>query len=179
MFKKLIASVMLASLALTTVVPATVSAASNKDIVDRVVQLNKGTGQFDSLLAAAQCAEFDGAVVDLLKSPGHKTLFAPTDAAFDVFLAENSLTLEALCTPANAGTLLTVLGYHVIDGASVTYRDAKRAIGGSVDMFLGGSADITGKPGDVRIDGAKIIRPNKKASNGIVHVVDAVLIPAS
>jgi uncharacterized surface protein with fasciclin (FAS1) repeats len=182
MIKKLLAGVLLASLAVTAFAPAA-SAAPTKNIVEKAIAVNARTGQFDTLLTAATCDYFDGAVVDILSSPD-KTLFAPTDFAFRKLGQALELGKAGL-NPANVcgvdsllgdGTLLNILGYHVIDGR-VAYKDAVAALGTRVEMLLGGKAAITGTPRFVRIDGALIIAKNVRATNGFIHVVNKVLLP--
>jgi uncharacterized surface protein with fasciclin (FAS1) repeats len=183
MFKKLTAGVLLAAVAVTALVPATVSAAPTKNIVEKAIAVNARTGQFDTVLTAATCDYFGGAVVDILVSPD-KTLFAPTDFAFRKLgqalgLGNAGLNPSNVCsvdTLLGDGTLLTILGYHVIDGR-VAYKDAVAAIGSRVEMLLGGKAKITGTPRFVRIDGALIINENVRATNGFIHVVNKVLLP--
>ncbi len=100
-----------------------------------------------------------------------RTLFAPTDRAF----AALGLNPQNVCSvPSDA--LLDILLYHVIT-SKVTYRDAVKAIGSSVTMANGDQAAITGKWWNLRIDGARVILPNVPASNGVIHVVNAVLTP--
>ena len=183
MFKKLTAGVLLAALAVTALVPATVSAAPTKNIVEKAIAVNAATGQFDTVLTAATCEYLDDAVVDILVSPD-KTLFAPTDFAFRQLgqalgLGNKGLNPSNVCSVDSIlgdGTLLTILGYHVIDGR-VAYRDAVAAIGGKVQMLLGGKAKITGTPRFVRIDSALITVKNVRATNGFIHVVNKVLTP--
>ncbi len=172
MIKKFMAGVLLASLALTAFAPVT-SANSGKNIVERAVQVNKYTGAFDTLLAAATCDYFGTAVVDALSQPS-TTLFAPTDRAF----RELGLNAHNVCSSfeQDSAALLNILTYHVIDGV-VSYRDARRAIGSSVTMLNGEQAAITGKWWRIEIDGARIILPNVRASNGFIHVVNDVLLP--
>lgn len=174
MFKKLIAGILLASLALTALAPvASASHGGGKDIVARAIQVNKLTGSFDTLLAAATCDYFDGAITDALSEPS-RTLFAPTDRAFrQLGLNKRNVCDEFAADPA---ALANILQYHVIDGA-ISYRDARKAIGTSVTMLNGEEAAITGKWWRVKIDGARIILPNVRASNGFIHVVNRVLLP--
>jgi uncharacterized surface protein with fasciclin (FAS1) repeats len=182
MIKKILPSVLLASVALTAIVPAA-SAAPTKNIVEKAIAVNAATGQFDTVLTAATCEYLDGAVVDILVSPD-KTLFAPTDFAFRQLgqalgLGKAGLNPSNVCSVDSLlgdGTLLTILGYHVIDGR-VAYRDAVAAIGGKVQMLLGGKARITGTPRFVRIDSALITVKNVRATNGFIHVVNKVLTP--
>ena len=182
MIRKILASVLLASVALTAIVPAA-SAAPAKNIVEKAIAVNAATGQFDTVLTAATCDYLGGAVVDILVSPD-KTLFAPTDFAFRQLgqalgLGTAGLNPSNVCSVDSLlgdGTLLTILGYHVIDGR-VAYRDAVAAIGGKVQMLLGGKAKITGTPRFVRIDSALITVRNVRATNGFIHVVNKVLTP--
>jgi transforming growth factor-beta-induced protein len=182
MFKKLMAGVLLATLAVTAFA-SVASAAPTKDIVAKAIAVNARTGQFDTVLTAATCGYFGGAVVDILTSPD-KTLFAPTDLAFKKLgqalgLGKAGLNPSNVCSVDSLlgdGTLLTILGYHVIDGR-VAYRDAVAAIGTKVPMLLGGKAKITGTPAHLRIDGALIIVKNVRATNGFIHVVNKVLLP--
>jgi uncharacterized surface protein with fasciclin (FAS1) repeats len=122
-------------------------------------------------------------VLHILVSPD-TTLFAPTDFAFRQLgqalgLGKAGLNPSNVCSVDSIlgdGTLLTILGYHVIDGR-VAYKDAVAAIGGKVQMLLGGKAKITGTPRFLRIDGALIIVRNVRATNGFIHVVNKVLTP--
>ena len=183
MLKKIMAGAMLAALSVTAIIPAVASAAPGTTIVDKAIAVNSRTGNYDTLLTAATCDYLDGAVVDVLSSPD-KTLFAPTDAAFrrlgeSLGLGNAGLNPGNVCSVDSLlgdGTLLTILGYHVIDGR-VAYRDAVSAIGTKVQMLLGGKAAITGTPRFVRIDGALIIAKNVRATNGFIHVVNKVLLP--
>lgn len=172
MFRKMIAGLVLASLALTVAAPA--MATGGKNIVQRAIQVNSLTGLFDTLLKAATCKDFDGAIVDVLDGPEQRTLFAPTDRAF----AKLGLYPHNVCAADldALGGLGNVLAYHVVDG-KVSYRTAVSLIGQSVKMFNGDLAAITGRWTNLRIDGARVILPNVPASNGFIHVVDTVLLP--
>lgn len=184
MIKKFVAGILLASLAVTAIVPATVSAAGGKNIVETAIEVNSQTGKFDTLLAAATCQYLGTTVTDILASP-KKTLFAPTDAAFrrlgEGLGVAGGLNAGNVCTVDSLlgdGTLLKILGYHVIDG-KVDANDATAAIGTKVQMLLGGKAKVTKEGGKLRIDGAPIITPDVRASNGLIHVVQSVLTPPS
>ena len=182
MIKKLLAGVLLASVAVTALAPATVSAAPGKNIVERATAVNAKTGAFDTLLAAATCNYLGSTVVDVLTEP-KTTLFAPTDAAFKrlglALGVAGGLNASNVCSVDSLlgkDTLLTVLGYHVIDG-KVTARQATKAAGAKVKMLLGGKAKITNRNGNLRIDGARIIKPGVQAKNGVIHVVNKVMLP--
>jgi uncharacterized surface protein with fasciclin (FAS1) repeats len=134
--------------------------------------VNAKTGLFDTLLTAATCPVFNGAVVDFLDGPEARTLFAPTDSAF----AALGLYPSNVCSALPAGTLLDILKYHVIE-AKVGYATAVSLIGKSATMSNGDQAAITGTWWNLRIDGARVILPNVPASNGYIHVVNEVLTP--
>jgi uncharacterized surface protein with fasciclin (FAS1) repeats len=172
MIRKLVAGLVLASLALTVAAPT--MAFGQRNIVERAIQVNRATGAFDTLLTAATCPAFGGAIVDVLDGPEQRTLFAPTDAAF----GKLGLNAGNICSAdlSAFGGLGNILAYHVIDG-KVSYRAAIGAIGSSVTMLNGDTAAITGRPGNLKIDGARIILPNLPASNGLIHVVSSVLLP--
>jgi uncharacterized surface protein with fasciclin (FAS1) repeats len=169
----------------TTLSTGSVAAKGRADIVGTAVAVNDATGWFDTLITAATCPYLGTTVTDILSSPD-KTLFAPTDAAFrrlgqQLGLGKQGLNPHNVCDVDKLlgdGTLLTVLGYHVIDGR-VSYKDAVKASGSKVTMLLGGKARITGTWWNLRIDGARIILPNLRASNGYIHVVNRVLNPLS
>jgi uncharacterized surface protein with fasciclin (FAS1) repeats len=174
MIKRLMAGVLLASLAITAIAPVSASASGGKDIVERAIQVNKVTHQFDTLLAAATCDYFGGAIADALATTPGITLLAPTDRAFK----ELGLDKRNVCDTfaADPDALSDILTYHVIPDV-VTYREAVKAIGTSITMLNGEKAAVTGRWWNVKIDGARVVLPNVPASNGLIHVVNAVLIP--
>lgn len=174
MIKMLISGVLLASLALAAIAPASASAAGGKNIVERAIQVNKVTRQFDTLLAAATCDYFEGDIADALATTPGITLFAPTDRAFKALGLDKSNVCKAF--EGDPDALADILTYHVIPDV-VTYREAIKAIGSSVTMLNGEEAAITGRWWNVKINGARIILPNVRASNGLIHVVNEVLIP--
>ena len=136
--------------------------AADKDIVDTAV----AAGNFTTLVAALTAA----GLVDTLKGPGPFTVFAPTDAAFAALPAG---TVEDLLKPENKDKLIAILTYHVVPGA-VMSKDltegmmAKTVQGGEVTFTLAGGAKING----VTISTADIA-----ATNGVIHVIDAVIMP--
>jgi transforming growth factor-beta-induced protein len=137
--------------------------AQGKDIVDTAV----AAGQFNTLAAALKAA----GLVDTLKGAGPFTVFAPTDAAF-AKLPKG--TVEELLKPENKAKLTAILTYHVVAGKVmaadvVKVKDAKTVQGGSVKV------NATG--GKVMIDGANVVKTDIGASNGVIHVVDSVLMP--
>lgn len=183
---RLMAVALAAAVLLTGLMTGSATAKGGRaDIVGSAVAINDATGWFDTLITAATCPYLGTTVTDILSSPD-KTLFAPTDGAFQrlgqqLGLGKKGLNPHNVCdvdTLLGDGTLLTILGYHVIDGR-VSYKDAVKARGSKVTMLLGGKARITGTWWNLKIDGARIILPNLRASNGYIHVVNRVLNPLS
>jgi uncharacterized surface protein with fasciclin (FAS1) repeats len=149
------------SLAAATVV-APVSA---KDLVDTAVS----AGSFKTLAAALQAA----GLIDALKGEGPFTVFAPTDDAF-AKLPEG--TVETLLKPENKGRLVSVLTYHVVKGkvpaaTVVGLRGATTLNGQRVDIQVDG--------GNVQVDNANVVKTDVECSNGIIHVIDSVMLPAT
>ncbi len=139
--------------------------AAQKDIVDTAV----GAGSFNTLAAALQAA----GLVDALKGEGPFTVFAPTDEAFAKLPAG---TVETLLKPENKKQLIGILTYHVVPGnvsASkvVTLSGAKTLNGQQVD--------ITVKGGQVQVDNANVVTTDIACSNGTIHVIDSVILPAA
>ncbi|MEQ6916755.1 fasciclin domain-containing protein [Halomonas sp. SSM6] len=134
-----------------------------KDIVDTAVE----AGQFNTLVAAVQAAD----LVDTLKSEGPFTVFAPTDEAF---AALPDGTVEDLLKPENLATLQAVLTYHVVPG-KIMAADAMAA--DSATTVQGQDITITTMDGSVMIDDATVISADIGASNGVIHVIDTVLLP--
>jgi uncharacterized surface protein with fasciclin (FAS1) repeats len=141
----------------TTAAPA----AAEKDIIDTAV----GAGTFKTLAGLLTSA----GLVDTLKGPGPFTVFAPTDEAF---AKVDKATLDKLA--ANPAALKQVLTYHVVAG-KVMAADVKT---GNVKMVSGGEAKLTAEGGKVMIDKANVTKADIVAKNGVIHVIDAVLIPA-
>jgi len=111
--------------------------------------------------------------VDTLKGEGPFTVFAPTDDAF-AKLPEN--TIDNLLKPDNKETLVNVLTYHVIP-EKLTAEEILKLNGKELKMANGKNAKIEVKDNEVYIDGAKIVVTDIMAKNGIIHVIDAVMIP--
>ena len=136
------------------------TAAFAETIVDKAVE----AGSFTTLVKAVQAA----GLVDTLKGEGPFTVFAPTDEAFAKVPADQ---LSALL--ADKAMLTKVLTYHVVPG-KVMAADVKP---GEVATVQGSSASISMKGDAVMIDGAKIIATDVAASNGVIHVIDTVIMP--
>ena len=134
-----------------------------KDIVDTAV----GAGQFNTLAAALEAADLIGA----LKGEGPFTVFAPTDAAFAA-LPEG--TVENLLKPENKDTLVAVLTYHVVSG-KIMSSDITGAV--SPATLQGATIDVVPANGGVTVNGANVVAADVVASNGVIHVIDAVILP--
>ncbi len=145
-----------------TLVAAT-SAAKAADIVDTAV----GAGTFSTLVAAVQAAD----LVDTLKGEGPFTVFAPTDEAF-AKLPEG--TVEDLLKPENKEQLIAILTYHVVPGKVMSGDIAGKEM--AVETVQGTTADINATDG-VMIDGAKVLSADIEADNGVIHVIDSVILP--
>ncbi|WP_297336145.1 fasciclin domain-containing protein [Algoriphagus sp.] len=143
------------------------SAVQDADSNPNVVQVALGSPDHSTLVSALQAAEY----VDALTNVGPFTVFAPTNAAFDQLPAG---TLESLTQPANQRQLRDILEYHVLLGVYKVEDFAPNRKLGTAD---GRSLLITqSDDGSIQINGAKIIG-SVAASNGIIHVVDQVLLP--
>ena len=139
-------------------------AEDKKDIVDTAV----AAGNFKTLVAAVKAA----GLVDTLKGKGPFTVFAPTDEAFAKLPAG---TVEELLKPENKKKLTDILTYHVLAG-KVMAADVKTMEAKTVQ---GSSAAVKVADGKVTIDKANVIKTDIEASNGVIHVIDAVIIPAA
>lgn len=138
-------------------------AAPAKDIVDTAV----GAGDFATLVAAVKAA----GLVETLKGEGPFTVFAPTDAAFKK-LPEG--TLASLLEPANKEKLVAILTYHVVPG-KVTAADVVKIT--EAKTVNGKSAKVVVNGGTVTVAGAKVVKTDIPCANGVIHVIDTVMIP--
>lgn len=138
---------------------------SSKDIVDIAISDNR----FKTLVTALKAAE----LVDTLKGQGPFTVFAPTDAAF-AKLPKGAI--DNLLKPENKETLIKILTYHVVPG-KLTAEDVLKLNDTELKMVSGDNAKIEVKDNNVYIDGAKVIVTDIIAKNGIIHVIDTVMMP--
>ncbi|MDA1316194.1 MAG: fasciclin domain-containing protein [Acidobacteria bacterium] len=151
------------ALAAILVIGATAQAEHHKkDIVDTAV-----AAEFNTLVKAVQAAD----LVDALKGEVPLTVFAPTDEAFANVPAE---TMEALLRPENKEQLTAVLTYHVVAGKVMAADVVKMK---SAETLNGEKARIRVNNGTVMIDGAKVAKTDIAASNGVIHVIDTVILP--
>ena len=134
------------------------------DIVETAVK----AGKFNTLAAALGAAD----LVDTLKGPGPFTVFAPTDEAFAKLPAG---TVESLLKPENKGKLSGILTYHVVSGNVL----AKQVVGLKGAKTVNGQrVDIKTVDATVMIDGAKVVTTDIQCDNGVIHIIDAVILPA-
>ena len=151
-----------ATTAAAVVASAAFAMEKSKDIVDTAV----GAGDFGTLVAAVQAA----GLVDTLKGDGPFTVFAPTDEAFAALPAG---TVDELLKPENKDQLVAVLTYHVVPGKVMSgdlsnNMKAATAQGGEVTIMT---------EGGVKVDNANVVAADIEASNGVIHVIDAVILP--
>lgn len=133
---------------------------------DTIVDVASADGSFNTLVAAIQAAD----LVDTLSAEGPYTVFAPTD---DAFAALPEGVLEALLLPENEEALTQVLTYHVVNG-----EIASSAVEtGTVPTVEGSDLDAVAEDGSVSVNGVNVVTPDVDASNGVIHVIDAVLLP--
>jgi len=134
-----------------------------KDIVDTAI----AAGSFKTLAAALQAA----GLVDTLKGKGPFTVFAPTDEAFAKLPAG---TVDDLLKPENKSKLVAILTYHVVSGKVLATQVTKMH---SAKTLNGESLSITVNDGSVMVDNAKVVKTDILCSNGVIHVIDSVLLP--
>lgn len=147
---------------------ASATTASKSDDTRTVVSVAASSDQFQTLVAALTAA----GLVDVLQADGPYTVFAPTDAAF-AKLPEG--TVENLLKPENKEQLIAVLKYHVVPGkvmaADVKTMKATTVQGQEVQLKVSDSG--------VYVDNAKVVQTDLLADNGVIHVIDAVILPKS
>ena len=134
----------------------------SKDIVDTAVE----AGSFETLVAAVQAA----GLVETLKSEGPFTVFAPTD---DAFAALPEGTVETLLMEENIDQLTAILTYHVVPGAVMSGDLSDGMMAETVE----GSEVTIGTEAGVTVDGANVVQADIEASNGVIHVIDSVILP--
>ena len=151
----------------TVLIPPSVAAELNKPRLQDVVDTAVAAGKFNTLVAAVQAA----GLVDTLKQKGPFTVFAPTDDAFAKLPAG---VVDTLLKPENKQKLIDILTYHVAGGE---YAAAKVVKLTSLRMLNGDRVTIRVQDGKVFINNAQVIMTDVKASNGVIHVIDTVLLP--
>lgn len=131
-----------------------------------IVQVAEANGSFKTLTAALKAAGLD----KTLASGGPYTVFAPTDAAFAA-LPEG--TVEKLLKPENRATLVKILTYHVVSGENLSTSLKS----GPVNTLEGAPVRVDVGPNGVMVNTAKVMKADVKASNGVIHVIDKVMLP--
>ncbi len=133
-----------------------------------IVEVAQSAGSFDTLVAAVTAADLAGT----LSGPGPFTVFAPTDAAFAALPAG---TVETLLKPENKDQLVSVLTYHVVPG-QIDAADLPANARSRVATVQGGALHIDTRAG-VMVNDANVVTADVAASNGVIHVIDKVLLP--
>ena len=131
-----------------------------------IVAVASGAGSFKTLVAAVKAA----GLVETLQGKGPFTVFAPTDEAFAKL---PSGTVESLLKPENKEKLVAILTYHVVAG-KVMAADVKT---GMIKTVNGKELDVKAWDGKVSVNGAKVTSADVAASNGVIHVIDTVVLP--
>jgi len=167
MIKMLMTGVVAAGLVLSAQAGGCGSCSSHakkgKDIVETAVS----AGSFNTLVAAVKAA----GLVDTLKGEGPFTVFAPTDEAFAKLPAG---TVENLLKPENIEQLKAVLTYHVVPGKVLAADVVKLSEAATVQ---GGKVAIRTADGKVTVDGAQVVKTDIGTANGVIHVIDTVILP--
>ena len=162
---KYLAACTLTALALSAGSPVSAAGCGGKhDIVDTAVE----AGSFNTLVAAVKAA----GLVEALKGDGPFTVFAPSDEAFAKLPAG---TVESLLEPGNIDKLTAILTYHVVPG-KILSADVKP---GNVETLQGSTLSVSSKKGALMVDQAKIVATDVTATNGVIHVIDEVIMPGS
>jgi transforming growth factor-beta-induced protein len=168
---KCVSILLIAVFAFGSFAPAAQAAPKENTIVDIALAANQASGEFSILIAALQAA--DPAVLRTLDGKGQFTVFAPTDAAFVALLGELGLTADQLLS--NQALVTQVLLYHVARGN----RNSDAVLGASRIRTLNGS--FLFQSGGVLTDAngrtANIVATDIRASNGVIHVIDRVVLP--
>ena len=162
MFRKTFSAGALAALVLTAAAPP-VARAEGRDIVGTAA----AAGSFKTLAQALESAD----LVGTLEGEGPFTVFAPTDEAFAKLPAG---TLENLLEPENRDKLRRVLTYHVVPGRVMASDVARRR---SMNAVNGDSLTVSATGGVVRVGDARVVKADIPASNGVIHVIDTVILP--
>jgi uncharacterized surface protein with fasciclin (FAS1) repeats len=156
-----------AVLLLPTVASAQKAPHAKKAPAKNIVEVAVGAGTFTTLVAAVKAA----GLAETLQGPGPFTVFAPSDAAFAKLPPG---TVEALL--ADKAKLASILTYHVVPG-KVMARDVVKARGATPTTVNGQPLDVVVRGGKVYVNGARVVSADVAASNGVIHVIDTVLMP--
>ena len=164
MLKKTFAFAAVAAIVLTVAGSGTIALrAETRDVVDTAI----AAGSFKTLAKALDAA----GLVTTLKGSGPFTVFAPTDEAFAKLPAG---TLEALLKPENKPKLQRILTSHVVAGKIMAADVVKTS---SAKAVSGDTLTIASRDGGVTVDGARVVKTDIAATNGVIHVIDSVILP--
>jgi uncharacterized surface protein with fasciclin (FAS1) repeats len=163
MSSKLVKFAAVAATAISLAAGSLPAHAADKDIIDTAI----AAGQFKTLATALTAA----GLVDTLRGPGPFTVFAPTDAAFSKLPAG---TVDSLLKPENKQNLTAILTYHVVPGKVMAADLVKLTEATTVN---GAKVKIEAKGGNVMVNDAKVTATDIGASNGVIHVIDTVILP--
>jgi uncharacterized surface protein with fasciclin (FAS1) repeats len=158
-------TLIVAAIAATSLAVASFGKIAKADIVDTAVASKK----FPTLVAAVQAA----GLAEALKGDGPFTVFAPSEEAFKKLPKG---TLESLLKPENKSKLVAILKYHVISGKVMAADAMKLKNGTKVPTLLGQTIKVRNSHG-VHINNAKVIKTDIECTNGVIHVIDTVLLP--
>ncbi|MDC0325711.1 fasciclin domain-containing protein [bacterium] len=140
--------------------------ATPKESTKNIIEVAVENGSFNTLVAAVKAA----GLVEVLQGSGRFTVFAPTDEAF-AKLPKG--TVETLLKPENKAKLAAILTYHVVNG-KVMATDIKTM---KVKTVNGQSLDVRVTDGTVTVNKAKVVKTDVRANNGVIHVIDTVMLP--
>ena len=154
---------------LPTVASAQIPIHKDKAPMKNIVQIAAEAGSFNTLVAAVKAA----GLAETLQGAGPFTVFAPTDAAFAKLPAG---TVDALL--ADKQKLASILTYHVVSG-KVMAADIVKTHGATPNTVNGLPLDIVVRDGKVFVNGAQVVTADIQASNGVIHVIDTVLLPTT
>ena len=161
----LVKSIAASAVAIALSVSAVAAGGKKADIVQTAVE----AGSFNTLVTAVKAA----GLVETLQGPGPFTVFAPTDEAFAKLPAG---TVENLLKPENKSKLVAILTYHVVPGKVMSKDIAgMKTMAKSVE---GSEIDVDATNG-VKVDDAKVVKADIETSNGVIHVIDSVIVPKS
>jgi uncharacterized surface protein with fasciclin (FAS1) repeats len=144
-------------------------AGAQEEPAGNIVEIAASNDDFSTLVTAVQAAGLD----ETLSGDGPFTVFAPTNEAFDALPPG---TVENLLKPENKDQLVAVLTYHVVPGA-VYAADVSKL--DSATTVQGDSVEIAASMGKVKVDNAQVVATDIEASNGVIHVIDSVILPNS
>ena len=164
---RLMTSVAIVAALFTSASHAGDGANGDMDNQPSIVDIAAGNEDFSTLVAALKAAE----LVDVLSGEGPFTVFAPTNDAFEKLPAG---TVETLLEPENKGQLTDVLTYHVVSGAVYASDVVELSEAATVQ---GSSVEITVSDAGVMVDSANVVTTDIEASNGVIHVIDGVILP--